>query len=52
MRDRLTQLPAGSQIVIRALPRSATAESARLGVELDRALRTVLQASTRNPERT
>jgi len=45
MRDRLELLPPGSQVVIRALPRSATAESARLGAELDRALRTVLAAT-------
>ncbi len=44
MRDRLELLPPGSQVVIRALPRSATAESARLAAELDRALRTVLAA--------
>jgi ribonuclease P protein component len=42
LRDRISSLPAGSQVVIRALPRSATAESARLGVEVDRALRTLL----------
>jgi ribonuclease P protein component len=45
MRDRLELLPPGSQVVIRALPRSATAESALLGAELDRALRTVLAAT-------
>jgi ribonuclease P protein component len=42
MRDRLSRLPAGSRVVIRALPRSADAESARLAAEVDRALRVLL----------
>ncbi|HEY4005077.1 MAG TPA: ribonuclease P protein component [Pseudonocardia sp.] len=41
MRDRLADLPSGTQVVVRALPRSADADSARLGAEVDRALRTV-----------
>jgi ribonuclease P protein component len=41
MRDRLADLPTGTQVVVRALPRSADASSARLGAEVDRALRTV-----------
>lgn len=41
MRDRLADLPAGTQVVVRALPRSADADSAHLGAEVDRALRTV-----------
>jgi ribonuclease P protein component len=49
MRDRLSLLPAGSRVVIRALPRSATAESARLGVEVDRALRVLLPAPATQP---
>jgi ribonuclease P protein component len=44
MAERLDLLPAGTRIVLRALPRSAGADSARLGRELDRALRTLLPA--------
>lgn len=43
MRDRLPQLPAGSRVVVRALPRSAAATSARLAVEADRALSVLLR---------
>lgn len=39
MRDRLDQLPAGTQLVVRARPGSATANSAQLGAEVDSALR-------------
>jgi ribonuclease P protein component len=35
---RISRLPAGSQLVIRALPQAATAESAALGSDLDGAL--------------
>lgn len=35
---RLPQLPAGTSLVVRALPPAATASSARLGAALDRAL--------------
>lgn len=38
LRDRLTRLPDGSVLVVRALPRSAEASSAELARELDRAL--------------
>jgi ribonuclease P protein component len=36
---RLDQLPAGSATVVRALPEAAAAESARLGADIDAALR-------------
>ena len=38
MRARLASLPAGSRLVIRALPRSAGVPAASLAVDLDRAL--------------
>jgi ribonuclease P protein component len=41
MRDRLSQFPPGTRIVVRALPPSADADSAALGQDLDRALRVV-----------
>ncbi|HTK65536.1 MAG TPA: ribonuclease P protein component [Pseudonocardia sp.] len=44
MRDRLSDAPAGSRIVVRALPASANADSASLGADLDRALRGALSA--------
>lgn len=44
MRDRLVDAPEGSRIVVRALPASATADSAALGADLDRALRGALSA--------
>jgi ribonuclease P protein component len=39
MRERVTSLPGGSMLVVRALPGSARATSADLAVELDRCLR-------------
>jgi ribonuclease P protein component len=39
MRERLHLLPAGSTIVVRALPAAAGASSAELGADLDAALR-------------
>jgi ribonuclease P protein component len=48
MRDRLDRLPPGTRMVVRALPKSAAADSTRLGSDIDRALRTVL-ASTDRP---
>lgn len=36
--DRLPQLPAGTRLVVRAAPAAATATSAALGADLDRAL--------------
>ncbi len=41
-RDRLDRLPAGGVLVVRALPRAATASSAELAADLDRALDRVL----------
>ena len=38
MRDRVELLPAGSQLVIRALPESARHPASSLGVDLDAAL--------------
>lgn len=42
MRSRLATLPAGSLVVVRALPSSAGASSAALGDDLDGALRRLL----------
>ncbi|WBB73688.1 ribonuclease P protein component [Micromonospora sp. WMMD1128] len=38
VRDRLTELPAGTTLVVRALPPAADATYARLGTDLDAAL--------------
>lgn len=38
VRERLPQLPAGSTLVVRALPAAATASYAQLGADLDQAL--------------
>jgi ribonuclease P protein component len=38
VRDRLESLPAGSRLVVRALPPAAAADSAALGRDLDAAL--------------
>jgi len=38
VRDRLDRLPAGSRLVVRALPPSAVASSATLAAQLDRAI--------------
>lgn len=38
LRDRLDRMPAGSRVVVRALPGAGTASSAALGEDLDRAL--------------
>lgn len=42
LRDRLSRLPAGATLVVRALPGAATASSAELGGELDRCLSRLL----------
>ncbi len=51
---RLAHLPAGSRLVVRALPASATASSQALAADLDvaleRALRTARAASTPTAE--
>jgi ribonuclease P protein component len=44
---RLDDLPAGSRLVVRALPPAATASSAELGSDLDAALRTALRREAR-----
>jgi ribonuclease P protein component len=41
MRSRLSDLPAGALVVVRALPAAAGASSAVLGADLDMALRRV-----------
>jgi ribonuclease P protein component len=43
-RERLDELPAGSQVVVRALPPAARASYAELGAELDRCLQRALGA--------
>ncbi|MDQ3904934.1 MAG: ribonuclease P protein component [Actinomycetota bacterium] len=45
MRSRLSALPAGALVVVRALPASAGASSAALGDDLDAALRRLLRTS-------
>jgi ribonuclease P protein component len=47
LRERLDQVPPGSRLVVRALPKSATANSAQLAADIDRALRTLLSADSR-----
>jgi len=44
---RLAALPAGALVVVRALPPSAGASSAELGVDLDAALQSVLRKAVR-----
>jgi ribonuclease P protein component len=39
LRDRLAALPPGTRVVVRAAPSAGTASSARLGADLDAALR-------------
>lgn len=46
VRPRLTELPAGASLVVRALPPAAEASSATLGTDLDAAL-----AAARRPRR-
>ena len=48
LRPRLTSLPDGARLVVRAAPAAATASSAELGSDLDAALRRL----TRGPGRT
>ena len=45
---RLHRLPAGSRLVVRALPPAATATSAALAADLDVALERALRASASN----
>jgi ribonuclease P protein component len=44
--QRLEVLPAGATLVVRALPAAASADSARLGEDLDRVLRRVGRTAT------
>jgi ribonuclease P protein component len=46
MRDRLTLLPVGSHVVVRALPAAASASSTELGRDLDAALDRALRRSS------
>lgn len=47
--QRLDRLPAGAKLVVRALPDTATAASAILGRDLDRALDKLTRAGSRPP---
>lgn len=48
LRDRVGQLPAGARLVVRAAPPAATADSARLGADLDGALAAAMRPRTRS----
>jgi ribonuclease P protein component len=50
LRDRVASLPAGSRLVVRALPPAAAATSRELATDLDAALRSVT-APRRGPRR-
>ena len=50
VRDRLDQLPARSQLVVRALPGAATADFPTLGRHLERALGAVLPDKAVRPD--
>lgn len=47
--QRLDRIPAGARLVVRALPDTATAASAALGRDLDRALDKLTLAGSRPP---
>jgi ribonuclease P protein component len=47
VRDRLAVLPAGSDLVVRALPASKDCSSARIGDDLDSALRSLCKRVSR-----
>jgi len=47
VRPRLESLPAGSRLVVRALPPAASATSAALGTDLDAALERALRTATK-----
>jgi ribonuclease P protein component len=47
LRPRLAELPAGTVLVVRALPGAASASFVELGEELDRALRRLARQVTR-----
>jgi ribonuclease P protein component len=46
VRERLATLPAGSSVVVRALPGAATASSQQLGADLDAALERAVRKSS------
>jgi ribonuclease P protein component len=46
VRDRLPELPAGSRLVVRALPPAASATSTELAVDLDAGLAKALRRAT------
>ncbi|MEX2983225.1 ribonuclease P protein component [Streptomyces sp. C36] len=48
MRDRLDQLPAGSLVVVRALPGAGEADHTQLGRDLDTALQRLLGGAPRS----
>lgn len=48
MRDRLSSLPSGSEIVVRARPEAAGCSSARLGADLDRLLERLTAGAERS----
>ncbi|MFC5285528.1 ribonuclease P protein component [Actinokineospora guangxiensis] len=50
VRDRIGTLPPGSALVVRALPRAASATSAELGADLDAALRRLRLVSDSSDE--
>jgi ribonuclease P protein component len=50
VRPRLTGLPSGSRLVVRALPAAATASSAELTSDLDAALERALRKAVRDAE--
>ncbi len=49
LRDRLQQLPAGSMLVVRALPAAARAGYAELAAEVDRTLGALVTSSEAEP---
>jgi ribonuclease P protein component len=51
MAQRLAQLPAGSDVVVRALPQAALSSYPQLGADLDEALAAALRATRGGPRR-
>ncbi|MDP9417793.1 MAG: ribonuclease P protein component [Actinomycetota bacterium] len=51
VRDRLEKLPPGAHLVVRAQPAAATASSAQLSMDLDRALASGIDALLRRQRR-
>lgn len=48
LRSRIATVPAGSRVVVRALPEAAGEDSARLGADLDRAFERLGRGGQRN----